>query len=315
MKNKTFIKKLILVAITVALSFSMIISIGKFLDPDYMAPVYSHIKAFHTLPENSVDVISYGSSKMWKGFDTKYFSEHYNLNAYNYGCNWQRINTTKYFLKDSLITQKPKIAIVDTYNLEVLHDVDMNGEIYYSRYMPNSDARKEYLKECFNDNWGRYLSYYFPIIAFHEKWETINKETFDPLTDNKDKYIKSHGFNASKNIEDLSSEADGVDFTDCEQKELPDDVKKELDEITSICKENSITLIYVIIPAIGEYNYLNAMEEYAEDNNCAFLNLYKLEGEYAIDPANDYQDGGHLNKYGAEKIAKYLGDYLMNYNN
>lgn len=300
------LKNLILVIITITLTLSMVIYLGKLLDPEYMWPVYSQIKAFHSIDDNSIDVITYGSSKMWKGLAANELSEEIDATVYNYGCNWQRINTTRLFFKDSLYTQSPKIAIVDTFNLEVLHDCDMNGEIYYTRYMPNSNARKEFLKDCFQNNWGRYLSYYFPLISFHEKWDSINEENFTELYDRQEKFIKSSGYNKSNDV----SPQDWKDYTRCEQQEIPDDAKEVLDEITNICKENNITLIYVIIPAAGEYHYFDAMEKYAAENNVAFVNLYNMDGEDAINGDEDFQDVGHLNYNGSKKVSHYLGKYI-----
>ena len=62
------------------------------------------IETFHTLPENSVEVMGFGSSHMWLGVDSMTMYQNYGIGFYNYGCNWQEINTTLLFLKDALRT-------------------------------------------------------------------------------------------------------------------------------------------------------------------------------------------------------------------
>ena len=47
--------------------------------------LFKAIKTFHELPENSIDVIAYGSSHTWKGLNTMKMYEDYGIGAYNYG--------------------------------------------------------------------------------------------------------------------------------------------------------------------------------------------------------------------------------------
>ena len=43
--------------------------------------------------------------------------------------------------------------------------------------------------------------------------------------------------------------------------------------------------------------------------------MYKIAAEVGIDENADYCDNEHLNKYGAYKVADYLGKYILeNYN-
>lgn len=49
------------------------------------------------MPENTIEVIGYGSSRMWRGLAPIEMYEAYGIGAYNYGCNWQHINTTELF--------------------------------------------------------------------------------------------------------------------------------------------------------------------------------------------------------------------------
>ena len=74
----------------------------------------------------------------------------YGIGAYNYGCNWQYLNTTLLFLLDSLRTQTPKVVCIDTYCVGVIElDTDMDGQIYYTRAIKDFEGKREYLKQCF----------------------------------------------------------------------------------------------------------------------------------------------------------------------
>lgn len=137
------------------------------------------IDTFHNMPENSIEVIGYGSSHMWRGIDPMEMYSNYGIGLYNYGCNWQTMNTTLLFLKDSLRTQLLKIILVETFKVnEYQHDTNINGEIYYTKAIDEFDGKKQYLKQCFGKDYSKYMSYYIPFIAFHDNWSNISKESF-----------------------------------------------------------------------------------------------------------------------------------------
>ena len=100
MKKK--IKRICGVLLTVLLIFGMVQYAGYRLKPKSLENTYCQIQAFHMLPDNSVDVMVYGSSHCWNGFDVNVLTQQYGISAYNYSCMWQHMNTTRLFLKDSL---------------------------------------------------------------------------------------------------------------------------------------------------------------------------------------------------------------------
>lgn len=53
------------------------------------------------------------------------------------------------------------------------------------------------------------------------------------------------------------------------------------------------------------------MSDYAAKKKLPFLDMNLLEKELNMDWDRDSRDeGDHLNTYGAEKVSRYLGDYL-----
>ena len=145
---KKHIKSITGFLITLILTVTLIQHFGLRLDPFLSNLGFVAIKAFYSIEDNSCDVMVYGSSHAWRGCDTRVMRDEYGISAYNYSCNWQAINTTLLFIQDSLRTQKPKVICIDTYQAHnVLHDIDMDGQIYYTRPMKNFKGKREYLKE------------------------------------------------------------------------------------------------------------------------------------------------------------------------
>ncbi|MBQ7284514.1 MAG: SGNH/GDSL hydrolase family protein, partial [Oscillospiraceae bacterium] len=247
-----------------------------------------------------------GSSHMWMGFDAGSMQEKYGISAYNYGCNWQHLNTTELFIKDSFRTQSPKVILVELFKVNhILQDVGMEGEIYYTRAISEFEGKREYLKQCFGEDKERFLAYYMPLCAFHENWPNINIVSF---------VKRSYGdFHKTKGaiLNEIVVPITIADHTTFEQLELNDDSIKVLDNIVEICKENGTEIIFYVAPYASFYNYSDAMTKYAQENDCVFLDMYKLVDDIGLDENTDFCDSDHLNKYGAYKVADYLGKYIV----
>lgn len=293
--------------ITCALTIAGILYMGRLLDPRETTDSINSIKAFHSLEKNSVDVCFYGSSHVWKGCDVNAFEDTCGLSGYNYAGNWQAFNTTLLFMRDSFRTQTPKVAFVDTYVVyHKLVDVEMEGQIYYTRAISSFPGKKEYLNDCFGNNWKRYVTYYMPLIMFHDNWSEISKENFIAKKSVSD-FVKSRGYDNSTEITptDLSKCINGT------QKALNDTSLEMLDSMVSLCRENGTVLIFYTCPYEGEYEYADAMAQYASDHDCDYINLIDHMDDMGLDGSTDFRDTKHLNDSGAAKLSKYLGKYLL----
>lgn len=301
------IKNLLSCLLVIAIVVVAIGCLGNLLRPLDTDIAVSAVKTFHELPEDSIDVIGYGSSHMWRGLDTRELYNNYGINAYNYGCNWQHINTTSLFIKDSLRTQTPKILLIETYYVNnVLLNTEMNGEIYYTTAIDGFEGKKEYLKQCFGDDLEGYLSYYVPFCAFHDNWANISERSFQKISAS-DEFINSRGFMAS----DVTVPIEIGNSEEFEQKRINAYSIMILDEIVQICKEKNIEIIFFTVPWQGEYKHGDAMAEYAAENGYPYFNMFELLDEVGLDGNTDFSDAGHLNTNGAKKVANYLGQYIV----
>lgn len=293
---------------TIALLVAFVSGLGHILRPTNTDSAITAINTFHNVEENTIDVIGYGSSHMWMGFDAQAMYDLYGISAYNYGCNWQHINTTELFVKDSFRTQSPKVVLVELFMVNhVLENVDMEGEIYYTRAISDFEGKRDYLKQCFGNDKEKYLSYYMPLCAFHENWTNLKPKSFKKITSDTD-YAATRGSVLNESVYPMTI----ADYTTFEQLQLEEKSLRSLDNIVEICKENNAEVIFYVAPYGFGYNYSDAMSVYAQENGCVFLDMYKLADEVGLDQSTDYCDNEHLNKYGAYKVAEYLGNYIVN---
>lgn len=307
---KQNIKRITSCLITVVLIICLVKYMGYRLDPAWSQDGFDVVDAYHSLENDSLDVIVYGSSRAWKGFDTRVLNKKYGISSYNYGCNWQAINTILLFLQDSLTTQTPKVVCIETGLVDLIEqDTNLDGQIYYSSEIPTSKEKIEYLTTCFGKKIDgkhieRYISYMFPLIMFHENWNSITYENY--LNNGYQRFVDSTGYCEGSNVYECTI----PDYKTFEQSELSEDSKAILDKMVAECKERNIDIIFYTCPYEGNYNYGKAMEDYAVENNCIYLNLFVNLEETGIDGSTDFQDAGHLNSSGASKLADYIGKYI-----
>ena len=266
------------------------------------------IEAFHEMPDFTIDVIAYGSSHMWQGLRAGQLTEKYGIEAYNYANAWQHLNTTTLFVEDSLITQKPKVAIIDTYKFnQLLSDIDMNGEIYYTRFLKGTPSRKRFLQDCFKGDLERKLSYIFPFIAFHQDWTEASETTFtrrpeDLVAD----FVEMRGYHRKVKPQTVDLHYD----PDIKQLKFSEEAIKELDYMISLFEDSGTKVIFVTIPYEGDLTYRDAITEYAALHDIPYLNLMENIDEIGLDGEKDFTDKEHLNEPGATKVTDFIGEYL-----
>lgn len=269
-----------------------------------LSGAYTKIDSFHSMPEHSIEVIAYGSSHTYKSIDPMVMYRDYGIGAYNYGYNWQRLNTTKLFLQESLSTQSPKIALIETYFVNRSGaDRDMNGEIYYTRYLRNSKYKLEYLKQCFGNNLERWLSYIMPLSMFHDNWPNVTEESFAPVVNRNNMPM---GFGPTEKAMKLTIR----DQSEVKQRKLKASSIAELDTMVQFCREHNIEPVFFTVPFKSGYSFADAMTEYAREKGCVYINMFDHMEECGLDPKTDFRDAGHTNSRGAAKISAYLGKYL-----
>ena len=86
-------------------------------------------------------------------------------------------------------------------------------------------------------------------------------------------------------------------------------------DFADLCKENGIALVLIKAPTEFPHWYDEWDEQvraFAEENDVEYINYIPLQEEIGLDMSQDTYDAGlHLNTQGAEKMAKYFGQYLV----
>ena len=307
MKSK--VQKTACAVLTALLIWLMVSGLGYIVRPVSTDEVYSQVETLHSLRPDSVDVMIYGSSHAYRGVSPAELRQQYGISAYNYAWNWQHINTTNLFLKDSLESQTPRLALIECFMAgSVLQDEDISAEINYTRFLHNRKARADYLRQCFGSSPERYLSFYMPLCAFHENWNTLEEKSFQKL-ETEPWLRETMGFLA---IDDVAK----VEIPDCRafrQEPLSEAAEAEILDIIETCREKGTQVLFFTIPWEGEFTYSEALRTIARENGCGYLDLFESAEEIGLDGKTDFADAGHVNTSGAIKISDYLGQYIVDH--
>ena len=304
MKKK--LKSILYPVITIVILFCVVQYLGWVMRPIDLDIAVDAVDVFHELPKNSIDVLCLGSSHMWRGLDPVTIYREQNLSAYNYGCVYQKINTTLLFLQDAFRTQSPRVVVIDSFYANRLNTNNtMTNELYSTRHLPFSKAKMSYLYSLFGLDLEQYAAYFFPLAAFHSNWEAL----FSPENKQTITYKDLHetfGFAYSDSVVPSSFPSSSAK----EQLPLDIDSIKVLDEIVTLCNTHNAQLVFITIPYEYEYKYANAMRDYAANNHCYYLNLFDHLQETDLNAATDFSDTSHLNVSGATKVASFVGKYI-----
>ena len=264
-------KKLAAVLLCVVLIFVGVLALGHLTRPLGDDVAIANVENFHKLPENSIDVIVYGSSHAWRNVNVDEMYDKYGIGAYNYAANWQHLDTTWLFVHDSLATQTPKVALIE--------GVHVNSNEFDT---------------------------YFPLMAYHENKNALTAESFGRSSNSVD-FMDTMGFYPRDGV----FVADVKDWTQMEDWVIGDRSLALMDDMVAALQEKGCQVVFWVAPwSTEEYQYFNVLQQYCEEHNCGYINMFEHMEDAGISAETDFCDPHHLNVSGATKMADYLGAYL-----
>ena len=228
-------------------------------------------RGFYEEEKNSLDVLFLGNSDVYRGISPIILWDDHGIASYAYAASGQRLWTAYYMLKEALLYQKPKVVVFD---VDAVFSNNDSSKANYRKVFDNMKNNKVKY-EAINDKIYKFtfeekISFYFPIIRYHSRYNELTKEDFKYAF-----YNYHFAYKGLDMVTRIKPYKNGYDYMQkTKDVEISDKVKKYLDGIVKLCKDNNV----------------------------------EIEG---FDWKTDTYDGGdHLNVFGAEKVTRYLGKYL-----
>lgn len=236
--------------------------------------------------DNTIDVLFLGDSEVFSSISPMEMYNNHGFTSFVLGSAAQQLHYTKYLLARTLKNQKPKVVVLETN--AIYRKIEPTGPIF------------------------RKLQNWFSIFEYHNRWKSLKFSDLN-LSFNYDYnsefkgYTYKPGIKGSKTYDYMNPTKDG--------KEIETLNKKYLLAMIELCKENNIEFILLSTPSTKNWNYYKheGIKRFANEYSIPYIDLNLMKNEIAIDWERDTCDeGDHMNYYGAVKVSKFIGNYLVN---
>jgi hypothetical protein len=297
------------IIIPILLFFVLTLGVQRLLIPKYMSEVYEGalIGEYYDAPKNN-DVLFIGACDVYENYSPVTLYREFGIASYIRGGPQQLIWQSKAMLEDALRYETPQYVVFDVCSVkygapqsEPYNRLNLDELAFSSvklRAVQDSALKGESV-----------LSYFVPLLRYHERWRDITTDDFLYFFNTKQVGFNGYFMRSEVKAVDIIPKAPALtDYT------LSETAMTTLGDITSICKENGISLILVKSPTIWPAWYDQWDEQiadYAGAQGLLYYNLTDMAYETGVDFTTDTADGGlHMNVYGAEKLARWLGGVI-----
>lgn len=273
----------------------------------------NEIHAFYAEPKNSLDVLYVGSSPLLRGISPMQMYKEHGFTGFVRASALQAPAVSYGLLAESLEKQTPEVVVLVCDNLFQEYDyAEREGDLRrVLDGMKLSPYKWEILRKVTKaDDRQTMLSYFFPLLRYHERWKEVN------LAEAETEPFLKHSFQKGQvPLKDIAPQAYPEGFMEPTGKEavFDEDARKETLRSLELCREKDIPVLILHLPKMSwTYEQSMKMEDFAKEQGVAYVDMDREEirKDLQLNPQKDYYDQGHMNVTGAVKVTKWLGDFL-----
>ena len=280
--------------------------------------LYTRYVDFEKQPENSLDVLYFGTSEMYEGVDPiiTYASE--GITGYNLAVTYTSAVTNYYQLMYTLKHQTPKIVACDFASLFDNNLPSDNEQIYRKIYetLPDQELKDQLLDDIMRlDNTQDFLSWKFPFLRYHSMWSEYKNKYLLPDKQYNNEY-KTYTKGALMNSKSFTGDVFKItpDLWETEETDDPlSDISVEYyDRFIEACQNRGIKVLAIIPPKIWYASECSSrwktMKAYFDSRSVDYLNYntYEQVTRMNLNFEDHYFDTAHLNTLGAFIFSKTL---------
>ncbi len=312
------IKILICVFVTVILTAAFLHLCSLVLMPKYTGKLRDGglIDDYYEEADNgrAHQVIFIGDCEVYETVVPPVLWEKYNITSFVRGSPGQTVAQSYYLLSETLKYEIPEAVVFNVYAMK--HEHSQREE--YNRMTLDGMRISEFwhgaVMSSLTEGEGA-MSYYFPILRYHSRITEIKGEDFAYMFQSPT--LSHNGYLMQKGVvpmqdgfEDVREEAMNRVYDPC----LPTVSFEYLEKMRLLCEQNSVKLILMKSPTnSARYFWYDEWDreicEYSKEKGLDYYNF--INRDMGIDWQHDtYDEGMHLNVYGAEKFTAYLGSTI-----
>lgn len=254
------------------------------------------------------DVIFLGDCEVYANFSPMELYRDYGITSYIRGTPQQLIWMSYYVAEETFRYETPRALVLNVNAMRYAEPVsEAYNRLTIDQMRWSGSKVGIILASMTEEEW--FLSYAFPILRYHSRFDQLTQEDFSWLFRVRDNTFS--GFQLHTEVVPVGSLP--------VERVLPDyrfgDICYEyLDKLRLLCEERGTELILVKAPSLYPYWYEEydvQIREYADKYGLSYYNLVERSEEIGLDFSEDTYDGGyHLNLSGAVKLSRYFGNIL-----
>ena len=282
--------------------------------------LYTRYMDYASVEEGSADVVYFGTSELYTGINPLAMYNAEGITGYNLTVTDRSAITQYYQVLYALKTNRPKVVACDFMSL-----IDQDGkktldELYRKNIaaMPDARLKREMInavaKEDENQTW---LALTFPLLRYHNMWNTIEEKNFRPdleISPSYEPFTKGCWFVTEEFVGDPYDIVPALwdPRDDAEVNLAPDETAvKYYDLLIQACRERDVPVVAIFPPIIGgAWLYQmqwDVKEAYFDSRGIDYLNYDTYEEVKRMDLNwDDYWDNIHLNVRGSVKFSEVV---------
>lgn len=264
---------------------------------------------FAALEEDSIDVVFVGNSHQFCSISPEILYEEYDMETFMLATSAQTVPMSYYATMEAIELQHPKVIIFEvSYCANDFRTVSEEMSHCFFDGMPRCRARKEGIRDLIEKE--NQIYYYLNLELYHTRWKELTKEDY---------VIQQFSDRGGVYYKDTFSNWEIPLIEESETEAMPDEMKKYLDKMVELCRENDVRLILYVAPFNTMYGseeevedlyrrqrIFNGIAVYAKKHELEYYNLFYEMDEIGLDYATDWLDSQHLNCIGQAKLTRYM---------
>lgn len=255
-------------------------------------------------PENSIDVLYFGSSLTYCNIAPAVIWENTGITSYLMAGPEQTVPFVHSYIKEACRTQRPKVVAIEITGM--FYTKYCNFSKVNAGYMPWGTNRLEATFSAAEPELRAGLL--FPLFDYHSRWREVTaadlKTQLLPTADPFAGYTFLSAATAQGDATDRAYSAGTENYLRNWQY---------LKKIHAFCQAQDIQLLLFLTPTKGRIptDALAALEQdIATLDGVTFVDFNRHMDRLDIDDSTDWFDFLHFNCRGAEKFSRFMGQYL-----
>ena len=254
------------------------------------------------------DVIFIGDCEVYANYSPMKLYRQYGVTAYIRGTPQQLVWQSYYVLEETLRYETPKAVVFNVNSMRYGEPVSEAYNRLTIDGMRWSASKVGIIRASMTEE-ESFLSYVFPILRYHSRFDELTQEDWTYLFSTPDNTY--NGFLMNQNVVPAGTLPTVRVLADYS---LPEICWSYLEKMRALCEDNGVELILVKAPSLYPHwyeEYDQQIKDYANGHGLCYYNFAAVADEIGIDYETDTYDGGlHLNLNGAVKLSAYFGDLL-----